>query len=401
MIILLIILMLLVNVKGTKAAATHRRYKEWITEGNVEIRDKLSINILSLEGLVDLAIDLDKRVIFDSGVNKYYVLAEDIVYVHDPDHTHSLLENKTQLGKLLLNRGIIIPEQLELGLYYQKKIGGRLGESLIALGFINETTLYSTLAAQQKVDYYELDPVNYSSDISWLDKMSIQKARALMSLPLGVRADGKLVVACSEASREGIKEALQEMFGTQVQITATRPSVIYEVLERLEDWEKEKQSIPTADSNNELVPVDRLTGKEREQFTAAYYRGIIQHELLLKAAGLVDSVTLSQIPEQEVMLSWLSNKNIISGEIANLIKGLDEAAEKMDFKARHEKQQPDFINLLLYAHYLTPETVEWVKREQILQGISASRTALYNYLASEETVRNAELLTDTLADILK
>ena len=80
-----------------------------------------------------------------------------MTYIHDPGLTNPFIDNKQQLGKILIDRGLIQPEQLETGLYYQKRIGCRLGESLIALGFIDETILYSTLAAQQKIAYYELD----------------------------------------------------------------------------------------------------------------------------------------------------------------------------------------------------------------------------------------------------
>jgi hypothetical protein len=127
--LLLLLLFLLISantIKKSKELKEHRRFKEWITEGSVDVKDKLSINILSLEGLVDLAIDLDKRVIFDPTVHKYYVLTEDLVYIYDSERSRALLENKEMLGKLLLKRGLITAEQLEMGLYYQKKNGIKL-----------------------------------------------------------------------------------------------------------------------------------------------------------------------------------------------------------------------------------------------------------------------------------
>jgi hypothetical protein len=102
--LLLLLLFLLISantIKKSKELKEHRRFKEWITEGSVNVKDKLSINILSLEGLVDLAIDLDKRVIFDPTVHKYYVLTEDLVYIYDSERSRALLENKEMLGKLL------------------------------------------------------------------------------------------------------------------------------------------------------------------------------------------------------------------------------------------------------------------------------------------------------------
>lgn len=84
---LLIALIIKYNRANSKPSKEHKRYREWITEGIVDVNARHTINILSLEGLVDLAIDLDKRVIFDSAANKYYVLPEDNVYVYAPSQS--------------------------------------------------------------------------------------------------------------------------------------------------------------------------------------------------------------------------------------------------------------------------------------------------------------------------
>ncbi|MDF2538611.1 MAG: hypothetical protein K0S76_1632 [Herbinix sp.] len=398
--VLLIILLILSNARKSKAAMEHRRYREWITEGSVEIKDRFHINILTLEGLVDLAIDLDKRVIYDSRINKYYVLTEDIVYVYDSDHTHAMLENKQQLGKLLLERGLLKPEQLEIGLYYQKKIGSRLGESLIALGFIDETTLFSTLAGQQGIDYYEPDTKKVLNNTDWLSKLSVQKAKALMALPLGERVDGKLVIASSEASREGIQKALQDVFDKEIIMVATRPSLIYEALERIDIMEKQRTNIVSNGEVNSISPLERLSVDELEAFITSYYRGNIKHDLFIKASGLVDPVVLTQVPEHEPMLSWLVNKNMINGEIVNLIKGLDKIMEAMDWKTRQLKQIPELLDLLMKANYLTANSAEFILREQELRKEPVEKLLDSDYLASHETIKKAKLLLDTLSTIL-
>lgn len=364
--------------KGPKPVTEHKRYREWITEGNVELKEGFHINILSLEGLVDLAIDLDKRVIFDSYRNKYFVLAEDIVYLYDPDGIKSFNKRKQQLGKLLLERRLLQPEQLEIGLYYQKKIGNRLGESLIALGFIDETTLYSTLAAQQKLDYYELDPTIKITDLSWLDTLSIGQARALMAFPLGIRADGKMVIVSSETGREGLFETLQEIFGQELHLAATRPTVIHKLLERIDRENRKRLSSGDTQMILDAAPEERLNHEELKQFTESYYRGKINEDLLLKAAGLIEPI----------------------GEINNLIIGLDKLIGELDWKSRYEKIMPTLIELLQYSNYLTVESVEWSKREQDLQGIDMKELLRNNWLVSERTIQHAEFLLQTLESIL-
>ncbi|MDF2541558.1 MAG: hypothetical protein K0S47_1276 [Herbinix sp.] len=400
LVIFLAILIYLNNRTKSKAAIEHRRYKEWITEGSVEVKDKFIINILSLEGLVDLAIDLDRRVIYDSKMNRYYVLAEDIVYIYNPEHMSGFLDNRQQLGKLLLERGLIKPEQLEIGLYYQKKIGSKLGESLIALGLIDETTLYSALAAQQKIDYYELNTTKEMDTSGWRDKLSIQKARALMAVPIGVRADGCLVIASSEAFREGIQKALEEIFGSDLHLVAAKPSAIYDVLERLDEKEKQKTIYTNQNKAAKLVPYERLSEKEREQFAASYYRGTLHHELFMKASGLIDPVVLNQVPDQEDFLNWLVNRNLINGEIVNMLKGLEKIIEAMDFAKRKNRQLPELLDLLIHSNYITPDTAEWINRELILQKLPVDQLLCKNYLASDETIHTVEVLLGTLGSIL-
>ena len=395
---LLMILIYIMNNDKSRAAVEHRRFKEWITEGNVEVKDRLTIHILSLEGLVDLAIDLDRRVIFDSKINKYYVLTEDIVYAYDRERPDLENDNRPQLGKLLLDRGLLRPEQLEIGIHYEKKIGSRLGESLMALGFIDEATLYSTLAAQQKMDYYELDPTVAYTDTNWIHKMSIQKAKALMAIPVGHRADGKLVIACSESGKEWVRNALQESFGSDIFLVAARPSVIYEILDRLNYQENNKKG--QTDQTVLKSPYERLSREECDHFKESYYRGSIRQELILKASQAVDPIILSQVPEQEAILPWLAGKNYIKSELANLMRSLDKTIQDMDWETRHEKKLPNLIELLINANYLTRETAEWAERERIVQGLSLEQLLLQNYLVSVQTMKHALLLLNTLSSIL-
>ncbi len=376
----------------------HQRYKEWITEGSVEQTNRFSIHILTLEGLVDLAIDLDKRVIYDSRVIKYYVLTEDIVYIYDRQYKDNVIGKHQQLGKLLLERGLIKPEQLEIGIYHQKKMGSKLGESLIALGFIEETTLYSTLAAQKGIDYYELNPDYAAKDFNWLDVMSIEQARTLMAVPLGIRGDGRLVIASSEATREGIKNALQDMFQQEIVLVAAKPSIIFETLKRFETIQKNK--INQEDENNLDTPYSRLTDDEREDFIISYYRGKLIMNLFLKASGLIDKKVLSQVPEKEELLSWLVGKGYLKGEFPNLLKAFAYVIESMGLKERQEKEVPGILMVLKHAHYLTEDSIQWIEQELKLQGLSIQQLIINNLVASDDTIRHICFLRNVLSSIL-
>lgn len=396
--VLLLALIEIINKRtATKsiAAREHKKYKEWITEGTVDLKNRLSIQILSLEGIVDLAIDLDKRVIFDPKLRKYYVLEEDLVYMHDPEGHGFVGANRPQLGKILLDRNLLSKEQLETGLYYHQRVGSRLGESLVALGFIDETTLYSTLAAQQKFDYYDLNSRHDRTD-AWDGRMTLQMAKALQILPLGERSDGKVVVACVEPQRESVQNAVRESFGEHVHLVATKPSAIYEQLELAEssEWTKSR-------SENESGAVSEvLTAGERDEFTAAYFRGTLRYKPFIKALGHTDQALFAFAPEEDTLLQWLVSQHALDIEYVSLLHGLEHAIDALSRKERSAKQVPALTDLLEKAAYLTPETVEWVVKEAADHSKTVEEVLVENFLSSSCTINAATEILKTLEQIL-
>lgn len=71
------------------------RYSEWISEGELPMdHDKQFVYINTLTDLVDIAIDTNKRVIYDADVETYSVVDDDIIYYHavDPRSVSSWLD---------------------------------------------------------------------------------------------------------------------------------------------------------------------------------------------------------------------------------------------------------------------------------------------------------------------
>ncbi len=386
--------------KNIRKPLDHSNYLEWITDGSIENYSKLSVGIKSLEDLVKLAIDLHTRVIHDAKLGKYFVLTENMTYIHDPRVRDTMLD-KPQLGKILVERGLLQPQELETGLYYQKRIGCRLGDSLIALGFIDETILYSTLAAQQNISYYELQADKQITDISWLTMMSINKARALQALPLGYRADGKMIVACGDSSNNGIILALKEALGLNIDIVAARPSQIYEILQKLEREEKEKSAFSQLLREHKVMPYERLTEEEWSHFTDEYCEGRIDTMLFIKASGFVNPIQLSKAPSKEVVIGWLTGRGLINGQIANLVISLEKLVSRQSKSDRQQKKMPELLELLQEAYYITKKDADWVHLEHLDTNVSIRHLLECNYLVATETIANAEQILDTLKSLIK
>ena len=68
-----------------------------------------------------------------------------------------------KLGEILLKENLLTPDQLKQALEHQKANGGRLGNSLVRLGFMSDEEVMAVLSRQYGVpsinlDYFEVDP---------------------------------------------------------------------------------------------------------------------------------------------------------------------------------------------------------------------------------------------------
>jgi|AntDeeMetagen285_2_1112576.scaffolds.fasta_scaffold06186_1 hypothetical protein len=70
----------------TRHHADRKKFDDWITTGSLpaSLADQPTIEVDSLEGLVDVAIDSDRRVIEDSSTECYYVTEDSILYKYEP-----------------------------------------------------------------------------------------------------------------------------------------------------------------------------------------------------------------------------------------------------------------------------------------------------------------------------
>jgi len=377
----------------------HRKYKEWITDGSVSTKDHININVNTLEGLVDLAIDLDKRVIYDADKEKYHVLEETLIYTFDPQRKkNSSKGEKKLLGKILLESNVILPEQLEVGLLYQQKFDRQLGISLMELGFIDETTLYSTLAAQSNIRFLHLDPSSLMIDEELLKKFTLNRARALEALPLGLKKDGKLVVVCANPSRKGIAEALAEVYKVEIELVATLPSTIYQTIEHLTQNEKSRLNLKPGEKDESK---QNLSKDEQENFLKNYVLGNIDLEQILKGFGLVGDQTLANVPDKELLLQSLVNSHFISSQTAHILNGIKAAVLKMNRADLEMHDLPKLEDVLIKANYLTQKDFDWARRESIREGVGMEKILLSNYLISQDSLNDVKSLLDKLSLLLK
>ncbi|MCK5581613.1 MAG: hypothetical protein KAJ18_10125 [Candidatus Omnitrophica bacterium] len=140
------------------------------------------------------------------------------------------ISNK-HLGELLIERGVVTREQVEMAIAYQKEKGGLVGEVLVELGYASEENIAQALTCQYGFPYlplenYEIAPEAVGSvpeDVCHkfclvpVDKIGKSLTLA-MSNPLNVNAveDVEMLTGCSVqvfvSTGKSIKTAIEKYY---------------------------------------------------------------------------------------------------------------------------------------------------------------------------------------------
>jgi type IV pilus assembly protein PilB len=121
---------------------------------------------------------------------------------------------KGRLGDILTEGNLISQEQLELALAQQRESGGKLGEVLVGMGFLDARALADALAEVLGLEVLNLRRENVESDALAL----VPEAVARTQLAIPVRFEGNyLQIAVAEPSEE-VRALLAKTTGRDVQL---------------------------------------------------------------------------------------------------------------------------------------------------------------------------------------
>ncbi len=131
-----------------------------------------------------------------------------------------LLENKAQLGQLLLARGIVSEEQIERALTEQREKGHRklLGELLVEMGHCTENQIASALAEGYGVPYAQVSPK--ICDPKAVEVLPRDFLEAHIVLPL-FKVHDVLTVAVNEPTNVFLIDELERLSGCRVQVVCS------------------------------------------------------------------------------------------------------------------------------------------------------------------------------------
>jgi hypothetical protein len=130
---------------------------------------------------------------------------------------------RKRIGAMLEERGLITEFQLVAALSHQRKWKGKLGRSLIELGYLEEQKLYEVLAEQMGMTFVDLRSRQIPLEV--LSKISRKDAQALKAVPVELKGT-TVVVAVAEPDRPDLQAALAKAAGQPVELVLGLESAI-------------------------------------------------------------------------------------------------------------------------------------------------------------------------------
>lgn len=153
---------------------------------------------------------------------------------------------------MLMKAGIIDEFQLNSALSHQRNLGGRLGASLVKLGYLSEEKLQGFLAEQLRLPRVDLLRQEIAADV--LAYIPANKAREFNVIAVDRRqlhGTMHLLVAMSDPTNLIVIDALQFLTGCRVRPALAGEAAIREAIDRWYRPQQVEQAEPVEDGGSE------------------------------------------------------------------------------------------------------------------------------------------------------
>lgn len=129
-----------------------------------------------------------------------------------------------QLGDILVEDGLLTPDQLGTATQEQKRLGRALGRVLVDLGMVSEAQLVAALAAQIGMEFVDL--ADFQVDMAAVAALPDAVARRYTAIGIGFE-DEKIVVALADPANVVALDDIRSVTGRDVKtVIGTRPDIL-------------------------------------------------------------------------------------------------------------------------------------------------------------------------------
>lgn len=168
------------------------------------------------------------------------------------------VEDRTRLGNMLVEAGMLTPEQLRMAIDFQKSVGGKLGAIITKLGFIEDQTLTQFIARQQGIPVVNLEELVLPENL--VRKIPRKLIERHYVLPIHFH-DGVLTVATSDPFDFEALEELQLALDYRIEIQLAPRSHILKCIHAL--FQKDAVRVAPKEKGREEL-VRELDGERPE-----------------------------------------------------------------------------------------------------------------------------------------
>lgn len=163
---------------------------------------------------------------------------------------------KKRFGDILVSGGLITATQLQEALNYGKENGVKLGGALKELGFVNETAVAKTLAAQLEIPYVDLSKIVIDPEIVHLLPELLARKHKLVAIG---RKGGQLLVAFSDPLNIfAIDEVNQKIKESLVVCVATESQIMHAIDSAYAKMEQSRGGDSDVDESEAVAIVNEL-----------------------------------------------------------------------------------------------------------------------------------------------
>ena len=225
-----------------------------------------------------------------------------------------------KLGELLLKENMISPPQLQEALQHQKMNGGKLGKSLVSLGYVRDEDITALLSRQYGVPSINLD--HFEVDPAVIKLIPAETARKYQILPLS-RSGATLTIAMADPTNVFAMDDIKFMTGYNVEPVVASESALEEAAERYYGSARSLTLREGGAAGGAGMPALGAAGGsikemiEAPQLTFDDMAGVGLHEVDLDSMGEADAEVESvKDAEEEIDLGNLAR----SSEAAPVVK---------------------------------------------------------------------------------
>ncbi len=135
----------------------------------------------------------------------------------------------SRLGEVLVNQGLLQPDQLQVALRHQQKNGGRLGTTLTEMGYVSDLTIAQALSKQYDVPSVNLKQTEVDPDL--INLVPVNLAIRYQIVPLQ-RVGTILTVAITDPTNIMALDEIKFMTGLRVEPVIASEGDIREAIEK-------------------------------------------------------------------------------------------------------------------------------------------------------------------------